>query len=203
MNITLTWTFCPHIVLVLCMIYRDQSLMERISKKDRGVLNRSHIGNQHQCSFSFINSVSVVSLPSDFFCSPFPNFQSVVAALGFTPEVPELDTRAQSTEFIRPSHCNQCSRDNSENLNQILCDFSCLTAQLLTPSATTVGAHEWETNDKKAYCIFQGFFFLSLFLSLTVEICPLLSPHLHAKYPASSCFRETFGTILSHLLTLN
>lgn len=43
-------------------------------RKRTGVLNRSHIGNQHQCSFSFINSVSVVSLPSDFFCSPFPNF---------------------------------------------------------------------------------------------------------------------------------
>lgn len=36
-------------------------------------------------------------------------------------------------EFIKPSCCNQCSRDPSQNLNEILCDLTCLTVPLFIP----------------------------------------------------------------------
>lgn len=147
----------------------------------------THIRNQCLYSCAFIHCFSIVSLTSNLFC----NFQSVTA-LGFIPKLPELETREQSTEFIRPSHCTQCSRDLSENLNQILCDFTCLTAHLITPSTTILGVHEGETSAKMSRHAFQVSFchYLSLFYN-----CGNLSTflhHLHITYLMSLSFRGNF-----------
>lgn len=135
------------------------------------------------------------------FCSRFPNFQSVVLALGFIPKLPELETRAQSTEFIRPSHCNQCSRDNSENLNQFLCDFTCLAAHLLTPSAMILGLLERQTR-----CLdmpFKFSFIVVCHFHITVKILQLSQFIFMKTYFNILMLLGDFQTILSHLLTLN